>query len=554
MLMGRMAANKPDPNEPILLDLYILSGKEDQAIAALRAAGITVEPAEPGARVRRVRSPIERLFSNDLADAGVFLDWPDFPIPQGVGSRQTEGAAVIGADVAEAHGLSGQGTAVGVLGTGIGGIEQSRSTGDLPETVVAQSFRGDGKLDVDPEGTAILEIIHDVAPGADLFFANVETSLDVGAAVNWLAERCDIICSDLIFLRSGPYDGTSPPSEALTSAAESGKIVLQAVGNFAQDHFAGRFTDQNQDEFHDFANEGIRFQLFPGQQVLVVLQWDDPWENSANDYDLYLFDFDKQTFDSSENTQTPGVPPLESIDHTNTTQDVQNLGILVRNFESRAQTRDIEIFVAELITARTGLFSAGYAVPGSSVPNMADARLILTAGAVPFQASGTIETFSSNGPTNDGRLQPTGVSPDRVTTSVIGFGTFVGTSAAAAHAAGAASLLLEYAKEITSSTDGAAAKVIDALKTGSADLGQAGEDNVFGYGRLDLRRSGARLARQPDAFSANVNRYGTVNTLDLLDVRSGWHVRKDSSRDVDWSGMGDLADILLLMNQWGRSE
>ena len=80
------------------------------------------------------------------------------------------------------------------------------STGGL----VAQSFRSDADLEdrhsffqpcafrgAGAEGGALLEIVHDLAPGAQLSFGNADTSLSFIEAVNALAADNDVVVDDL---------------------------------------------------------------------------------------------------------------------------------------------------------------------------------------------------------------------------------------------------------------------------------------------------------------------------------------------------------------------
>src|SRR5207245_1183026 len=64
------------------------------------------------------------------------------------------------------------------------------------------------------EGTAMLEIVHDLAPGAQLYFANAAdgTSLSFEQAVDYLAANTDVSVDDIGFIVSDssttyPFDG-----------------------------------------------------------------------------------------------------------------------------------------------------------------------------------------------------------------------------------------------------------------------------------------------------------------------------------------------------------
>ena len=75
---------------------------------------------------------------------------------------------------------------MGVISDGIAGITQSQASGDAPVISPQQAFSSGGIAD-GAEGTAIIEIVHDLAPGASIGFANAATDLDMMAAVNFLA-------------------------------------------------------------------------------------------------------------------------------------------------------------------------------------------------------------------------------------------------------------------------------------------------------------------------------------------------------------------------------
>ena len=92
-----------------------------------------------------------------------------------------------------------------------------------------------------------------------------------------------------------------------------------------------------------------------------------------------------------------------------------------------------------------------------------------------------MESFSSRGPTFDGRTKPDIVGPDGVLTFSYGSGGYSGTSAATPHIAGAAALL-----KSTNPRYYTAERLRDALIGATVDLGAPGKDNIYGWGRLDL--------------------------------------------------------------------
>ncbi len=196
-------------------------------------------------------------------------------------------------------------------------------------------------------------------------------------------------------------------------------------------------------------------------------------------------------------------PPIERIDLPfNDTGVPQTVGIVILDFLKvnglgSAEPREFDLFVLGI----PGLDE--FRVPQSSVPNNSDADLVCSVGSVGLgagdplgQFSNEIRSYSSRGPTNDGRLKPDIVAPDGV--SITGNGgfpvPFFGTSAAAPHAAGVAALVLEADNSLspaalTSSLIATRAlspsQLAGVLNSTAVDLGAPGPDNTFGFGRID---------------------------------------------------------------------
>ena len=92
-----------------------------------------------------------------------------------------------------------------MLSNGIGTLADRQATGDLPHSVtVLDGQAGESR---DREGTAMLEIVHDLAPGAHLYFAtgfgspaqfaaNIEALCQAGA---------DVIVDDVIWFSEAAF-------------------------------------------------------------------------------------------------------------------------------------------------------------------------------------------------------------------------------------------------------------------------------------------------------------------------------------------------------------
>ena len=113
----------------------------------------------------------------------------------------------------------------------------------------------------------------------------------------------------------------------------------------------------------------------------------------------------------------------------------------------------------------------------------------MSVGAVQYDYYdlGIVASFSSRGPTTDGRFKPELVAPSGVSTVSYGvsedFYGYTGTSAAAPHVAGAAALI-KYANQSFTRDD-----LWNALIAATVDIDAIGRDNNSGYGKLVRNRS-----------------------------------------------------------------
>lgn len=128
-------------------------------------------------------------------------------------------------------------------------------------------------------------------------------------------------------------------------------------------------------------------------------------------------------------------------------------------------------------------------VPFGSVGLLASPKNILTVGAT--NNSKTIASFSSRGPTKDGRVKPEIVAPGVSVLSTLptnSYGSESGTSMAAPITAGTAALLSQLWSKVEGST--ASPEVLKVvLIAGAQDLGLTGPDYTFGFGFLDGKNS-----------------------------------------------------------------
>lgn len=506
------------------------------ALPDLSRLGFETERIDADQRLLQGRLPVAALEAASRLDVVRGVRLPDYPV-RSAGSVTTQGDAILRADeLRQSFGVDGSGVRVGVISDGVEGLAAAQASGDLPAVntstcnVVAQSPTASG---AGAEGTAMLEIIHDLAPGAELWFGHFGmnfggTSLDFMAAVDCLADNVDVIVDDIVFFNAGPYDGTSAISlnaaQELNDPANRVRGYYNAVGNEANGHYQETYVDADPFDpsynLHLFSGSGTTTDAFglgpavvdpvyllPGQTIVVSLQWNDPFGASANDYDLYLVrDSDLALVAASEDEQSGAQDPTEFIVYTNP-GPAGYFDILIDRFAGAARTFDMFVYSPEGCVYLPGNVCHNFNTASSSVPNNSDAGGgVVSLGAINAGDPGndTIAFYSSRGPTNDGRLKPDAVAIDGV--SVTGSGGFLtpfyGTSAAAPHAGGIAALLLDCNPALRQGEPGDdPAGDRDALRAalfgGAVDLGASGADNVYGRGRLDAVAAGTFLAPCP---------------------------------------------------------
>ena len=188
-------------------------------------------------------------------------------------------------------------------------------TGDLPPEV--EILADDAALyweDYTPsdEGEAMAELIHDIAPGAALAFHTAEPSyFRMASGITALKNAgCTIITDDYTYWDE-PWFMESPVSTAISSAIKGGVAYFTCAGNSGDSAIRLPYRDidptQSEENYPpqlgaDFADWGGGYGAYlpitfypPSSEVLLVLQWNQPWETLAPatggsqiDMDLYV--------------------------------------------------------------------------------------------------------------------------------------------------------------------------------------------------------------------------------------------------------------------------
>jgi hypothetical protein len=266
--------------------------------------------------------------------------------------------------------------------------------------------------------------------------------------------------------------GLSNPVCTADDAYANNILWVNAAGNEAQRHYEALFSDPDTDGWHNVSpsDETINISANAGDTIEVYLTW-DAWPTRDQDYDLYLYNGSDTLVDSSTNSQTGSQPPIESIVYS--VPAPGGTYYLSISQENASSNHSLEVYSI--------YHNLSPAVASSSLLGPADAAGAMAVGAINYNnwITGPQASYSSQGPTNDGRPKPDIMGPDNVSSDIYGSG-FTGTSASSAHVAGAAALIRDKNPGI--SVD----QLWNSLISTAIDMGSPGKDNIYGYGRLQL--------------------------------------------------------------------
>lgn len=479
----------------VQLQVITRPGEADEARRAIIAQGGTITGGYEEAL--QVWLPVDRILDVAGQSAIDYIRPPDYVMPAEIEivSATSEGVAVANAKAWHDLGYAGQAVRIAIIDGGFQNYTTKLGS-ELPPAVNVKNFV-DGQSDADVDGTtrhgtACAEIVHDMAPQAQLYLLKIATDIDLSEAVNYaISQGVDIISTSLTFINATPGDGTGKFAAMAQTARNAGILWTTAAGNYRETHWGGYFADPDNDTFHNFApgqevnffgpGDGQAYVIPAGYFIQASIRWDD-WTAVNQDYMLYVVRYNGSTYDivaASDNPQTgqPGQRPTERVTIV-TSGDAAVYGVVVkRNSGNR------NVFF-NLLTPNRELDKR---VEVLSLGNLADVPAALTVSAVDVSTPFDQESYSSEGPTNGpggtpggGQRKPDLAAFANVTTSSYGNRGFNGTSAATPHVAGAAALVLDAYPAYSP------AQLQDFLQGRAIDQGVAGPDVEFGYGRLYL--------------------------------------------------------------------
>ena len=428
---------------------------DTNVIHTLAASGIMISSAIDGIISTIVTE--SQLDAISKIDDVVSVDTPHIPQTLTVTSQ---GVTKSHADSLHNKGIEGDGITVAIIDDSFI-LSDENIAGKVSYSALFDSIGYcDGKISCsktagNSHGTATAQIVSDMAPQANLELYAITNSVDFVNAISHIITRntADVVSISLGFPTLGGdgttghfRDGTSHVAKAVDLLYNSGISVVTASGNDAQRHWSGQYrtsdtitpsvlglSDSYQGVMEFQPNEsGLQKACLPiNHGTLTVLTWND-WRISSNDYDLLLYDNTMSNVLRFSNNPQQLVPsnPIETIMGGTPI----NSACVVIASKDTTQNHKLDLY------AVGGMINDNNNIIVKSITTPADARHSITVGAV-SHTSDTLESFSSVGPTDDGRPKPEICGYDGVTTSQSRFDPFFGTSASAPHVAGAMALI-----------------------------------------------------------------------------------------------------------------
>lgn len=440
-----------------------------------------------------------------------------------IGAVTSQGYVSHQANTAVGQGYRGAGVKVGVISDSAtaAGVSALIATGDLPADVVVVPGQASTGTN---EGIAMMEIVHDLAPDAKLFFATANGGqAQFAANIRTLRNtyNCDLIVDDVTYFAEGAFqdgtvakavnDVTASGALYFSSAANSGNLTLGTSGTWEGDFVNGGavgtpITGGGETGLvHSFG--ALTYDVLSSPSSVISLKWSDPLAGSTNDYDLFILNSTGTTVKGfSAARQTGTQDPLEIIGQGTGCGTATPSGycpaagdrLVIVLFAGVPRALRLDTHGGRLSAATAGSTFGHNGAP-ATMTTAATAWNSAHAGTRPFTGpANPIEPFSSDGPrklfynsdgttitpgnvlfsTNGGTTfqKPDVTGADGTFAKTSGFLPFFGTSAAAPHAAAVAALVKSAKPSITTT------QLRSVLTSTALDNMAAGVDRDGGYG------------------------------------------------------------------------
>ena len=436
--------------------------------------------------------------------------------------------------------VNGAGITVGVISNSfneLGGAPQDEADGALPPASQVQVIVPDTVAGGTDEGRAMMQVVHDVAPGANLDFASGEGGQQAiaNSILALAAAGCKVICDD-IYDYNEPMFQLGVISQAIQTVESEGVIYVTAAGNNGslatgfgayQANWApasGSFDGYNLTNAQNFGGSIIQNLTVGGgsnQSVTLSLDWAQALGAATSDLEVLVFSNGQLVTTATNSSSGNAGNPIVTV---NLAADA-SYQIAVVNLSGISPGAFKEIIVGDGITTSLSGANVGPLFGHAMTPGAITVGAVSSTDTPAFGVNPAInENFSSSG--YDDQLlfnengtplaSPDVISPvqisgvDNIATTVTddGLNDFQGTSCATPTVAACVALMLEVNPKLT------LAQVDEILQ---ATANPMANSYVSGAGLIQIDPAVA-LAAPPTATSVAASTANSVTTVDAGQV------------------------------------
>lgn len=400
------AYDRGDPRLPAQLKLHLTSlegdplvrvhllanANADAVLAKLAAAGFRLQ-TRSSINPALIEGYLPLAAAHTVANiAGVHSVLATQKPIRHAGSVQSQAVALEKADIAQARGIDGSGIRIGALSDSYDACTgctihaaQDIATGDLPAAGVTVLQEIDttipGNGSPTDEGRAMLQLVHDIAPGAQLGFASAFNG-ELRFAENILALRsqfhADVIVDDVGYSDEPIYsDGIL--AQAVDQVSQAGAAYFSSAGNNGLEAFEDSYRPVSfaraqalvaaghgnvhleqipaairPQSVHNFNHEeedslSITQRFSAHTANTISFQWDEPFFLGLvkTDFNIYVFDKDGNWMDPASPT-FPGFYTTDNNLLTDAPFEFLNLLPFPTDFVGGANVTDYQLVIGNV--------------------------------------------------------------------------------------------------------------------------------------------------------------------------------------------------------------
>lgn len=470
------------------------------------------------------------------------------------GTYVSEGDHQMGADTARnTASVTGQGITVGILSDSynyLAGAPTGVANGELPGAGNPCGFTNPVSISQDytspssDEGRAMVEAVHDLAPGATAAFATAEYGqLNMASNIRHLQSAgARVIADDITYydepmFQEGPIDvavdDVTQAGATYFSSAGNENVVVggQNIGSYEAPAYRGTPCPAGFSSYldcHNFTTTSGKdatstYTISNGGYIAVDLQWAQPWYGVTTDLDIYLINQAGSVLARSIYNSISVGEPYELLSYTNSTGVAQNVSVVIGRYSGAALPRLKYVLVRGAgITYAEYATGAGGDIVGPTIFGHNGGSHTISMAAVRYTDPETPEYYSSHGPVTYyfGPVSGTTPAAALASPSVLqkpdlaatdcgqnsffgslwsGVWHFCGTSQAAPHAAAVAALMLQQNPTLTP------AALLAKLRATATSVTNGGSPDVVGAGLINaaLAVGGAQVSFSGANYSAS---------------------------------------------------